>query len=186
MIALAGLGSGVVSLIITNNQQSEEKKVDVLVKGSVAGHNFTPQGLAVRLAIVNESLRPVAIGDASLWLDGRELAHNVGYLAGSQALDRRQKPGVDVNDRRRDFPFTMEARGSQTVALLIDAYHGRRGVEVPDAGPQRAAILGAALDELSGVRPKHTLEVELQLFPGGNRWYHLSVLPQSHARPSVR
>lgn len=167
------------SLLITQNQQKEEKKVDVLVNGSIAGYNFTPQGLAVRLALVNESLRPVAIGDASLWLDGRELAPNVGYLADPQALDQQREGRIDLNDRRRELPFTMEARGSQTIVLLVDAFRGRRGVEVPDAGAKRAAALGAALDELSDVQAKHVLEVKLELLPGGNTWYHLSVVPQS-------
>ena len=118
---LVGMATGVTSLYITWRSTSEEAALRLTAYPTASQADITPQGLGVRVELVNESLRPVVLRSAELH-PGRE-----GRRQGER-LDRRCR-AARAGDLGADAPRCVTAdvphRSGSTRGQERRAHDGR-------------------------------------------------------------
>ena len=122
VFGLIGMLTGCLSLYIAWRTTSQEAAVVLHAYPTASADDLTHVGFGVRAQLVNESLRPVIVESASLWVDGREVTDATGYLADAQLLDQSAFAPATITDARLDFPISMNAREGRSVAILMDVW----------------------------------------------------------------
>jgi hypothetical protein len=95
VFGLVGMITGTLSLYITWRATSEESATVVSAFPTASSSDLTHAGFGVRTQLVNKSLRPVIVQNASLWVDGNKISDATGYLDDPRLLDRSSvSPGA--------------------------------------------------------------------------------------------
>jgi len=140
----------------------------------------TPAGYAVRISLVNDSLRPVIIRSMELKVSGRPLAPIAGFLSDTRAGADASALGDEPLEEARSLPFALTARGAQTLIGLADLSAADAQVDQGKRTPlvsrarefchelPRASPVERNRSEPSG-RTKSKLELELDVDPGGTQ-----------------
>jgi hypothetical protein len=177
-IAIVGAVTGVGGLIVAVAQRSDERAVQLLVRSAANGRDYTNEGFGLRIFVVNEGLRGVAVTDARLLLNGRTVGRATGFLPDLRILDRFFIEPAAVTDQQLNLPFSVAPRAERNVALMFaDIRSSFPGVEGRRHGPpindveRRLRGLQRRFELFAEVPSKGRVRLELTLVPGGRRSY---------------
>ena len=170
---LIGMLTGVLGLVFSVLAQHEQQVVKFAAYPSAGLSDLTPQGLGVRVQVVNQSLRPVVVRGASLYGGTDRLARATGYFTDTRVLDSAEVDPTQLTSRLTNLPLNIGAREGRAMALLLDVW---KGVS-EDANPKAQAARTRLNDTLNGLDPVSTttksLTLVLDLAPGGSRRFVL-------------
>jgi hypothetical protein len=93
VVGIAGLIVAILGYSLACSTSSEQKAVQLTVRPTVNQRDFTDEGLGLRVAIVNESLRSVIISRASLWMGACKVGDALGWVRDVRVFDRH---GIDL------------------------------------------------------------------------------------------
>ena len=169
IFGLIGMLTGCLSLYIAWRTTSQEAAVVLNAYPTASPDDLTHAGFGIRVQLVNESLRPVIVERASLWVDDREITNATGYLADPQLLDQSAIAPAAITDGRFDFPISMNAREGRSVAILMDVWRPVVAAEGSDAALSARRELNQFLTSVGSLSSgnERVLELALELAPGG-------------------
>jgi hypothetical protein len=169
VFGLVGMLTGGLSLYITWRTTSQESAVVLDAYPTASPDELTHAGFGVRVQLVNESLRPVIVQSASLWVEDEEIADATGYLANPQLLDQSAIAPAAITDGRLDFPISMNAREGRSVAILMDVWRPVVTAVDTDAALSARRQLNQFLTSVASLASGGEREIELglDLAPGG-------------------
>jgi hypothetical protein len=176
LFGLIGMLTGITGLLFAYQSQHEQQVVSFAAYPTAGADDLTVGGLGVRLQLVNQSLRPVIVRNASLWQGKTRLADATGYLRDARELALANVDPDSVKAKIAQFPLNLGAREGRSAALLLDVWNGVSG----DAATAALAVdkLNLTLNALGpGARPNPPFELELDLAPGGARRFPIVTLP---------
>jgi hypothetical protein len=187
IFGLVGMITGTLSLYITWQTTSQEAAVVLDSYPAASSEDLTHAGFGVRAQLVNESLRPVIVENASLWIDGRKTSDATGYLADPGVLDRSSAAPAEITDSRLDFPISMNAREGRSVAILMDVWQ-----PIVSAADSTAALnarqelnqLMTSVDSLASGGERR-IELGLELAPGGFQRFPIRGLVEPGVYPEA-
>ena len=173
VFGLIGMVTGVLGLVIAYQAQHEQQVVNFAAYPSAGLSDLTPQGLGVRVQVVNQSLRPVIVRGAALYDGKKRLARATGYFTDASVLDNAEVDPSQLTSRLTNLPLNLGAREGRPMALLLDVWNG-----VSENADAKAQAARARLtDTLNGLDPISTatkpLTLQLDLAPGGQRRFVL-------------
>ena len=104
IFSLIAMVTGCLSLYVAWRTSSEEAAIVLNAYPTASADDLTHAGFGVRVQLVNESLRPVIVENASLRVDGHEVSNSTDIwptLSSSinRRLPRRRSPTVDLTSR---------------------------------------------------------------------------------------
>jgi hypothetical protein len=169
IFGLIGMLTGCLSLYIAWRTTSQEAAVVLNAYPTASADDLTHAGFGVRVQLVNESLRPVIVENASLRVDGHEVSNATGYLADAQLLDQSAIAPAAITDSRLDFPLSMNAREGSSVAILMDVWRPIVSASSSDEELNARRALNqflTSVGSLTSGNDRH-IELELELAPGG-------------------
>lgn len=186
IFGLVGMITGTLSLYVAWRTTSEEAAVVLEAYPTASADDLTHAGLGVRAQLVNESLRPVIVQGASLWVDGRETTTAVGYLPDAQLLDDSAASPAAISDARLAFPLSLNAREGRSVAILMDVWTPVVTVEGDEALVARRKLnqLLTSVGSLATGSDRH-IELGLDLVPGGFRRFDIRGLVEPGVYPEA-
>lgn len=169
LFGLVGMITGSLSLYITWRTTSEAAAVVLDAYPTAGAEDITHAGFGVRVQLVNKSLRPVIVQDASLWVDGKKMSDATGYLDDVRLLDRSAAEPAAITEDRLDFPISMNEREGRTVAILMDVWRPIVAAEAPEAALSARRDLNQLLTSISSLASggQRDIELGLELAPGG-------------------
>jgi hypothetical protein len=161
--------TGGLSLYITWRTTSEEAAVVLEAYPTASADDLTHAGFGVRVQLVNESLRPVIVQGASLWVDDREMTSAVGYLPDGHLLDRSATAPATITDARLDFPLSLNAREGRSIAVLMDVWRPVVTAESSEDALVARRKLNQFLTSVGSLaeESERRIELGLDLVPGG-------------------
>jgi hypothetical protein len=179
--------TGSLSLYITWRSTSEEAAVVLEAYPTASADDLTHAGFGVRVQLVNESLRPVIVQSASLWVDEREMTNATGYLADANLLERTAATPAAISDARLDFPISMNAREGRSVAILMDVWRpvvtAEGSVEELNARRKLNQFLTSVGSLATG--SDRRIELGLELVPGGLQRFDIRGLVEPGIYPEA-
>src|SRR5215208_862713 len=122
VVGLVGMVTGVTSLYIAWSAQSEEAALRLNAYPTANPADITPQGLAVRVELVNEGLRPIVVRSAQLLMDDAPVASASAWIDDVGVLDDAASEPSRLISSQRTFPISLDAREGKAVALLMDVW----------------------------------------------------------------
>ena len=179
VIALVGMATGVTSLYITWRSTSEEAALRLQAYPSASQSDITPQGLGVRVELVNESLRPVVLRSAELLLDGEVVSKANGWISDIGLLERAASDPTKLSAAQRAFPIGLQAREGKSVALMMDVWTPFANAPTQaDGSAARANFrqLTATLASLSSDQEASRLRLRVNRAPGGTAVYPVTAV----------
>ena len=187
IFGLIGMLTGCLSLYITWRTTSQEAAVVLNAYPTASPDDLTHAGFGVRVQLVNESLRPVIVQSASLWVDDREVTNATGYLADAQLLDQSALAPAAITDGRLDFPISMSAREGRSVAILMDVWRPVVAAEGADAVLTARRELNQFLTSVGSLAAgsERQIELGLELVPGGFKRFHIRGLVEPGIYPEA-
>jgi hypothetical protein len=169
LFGLIGLITGVVGLVFSYQAQHEQQVINFAASPSAGLSDLTPQGLGVRLNVVNQSLRPVIVRGASLWDGPTRLALATGYFSDVRVLNSAEVDPSQLTTRLTNLPLNVGAREGHSMGLLLDVWSGVSESKGTAAQAARGR-LNATLNGLGSVSTRgESLTLQLDLAPGGRR-----------------
>jgi hypothetical protein len=169
IFGLVGMITGGLSLYVTWRTSSEEAAVVLEAYPTASPDDLTHAGFGVRVQLVNESLRPVIVQNATLWVDDHELTSSTGYLADSQLLDQSATNPAAISDARLDFPLSMNAREGRSAVFLMDVWRPvvtAEGTAEELVARRKLNQFLTSVGSLATGSDRH-IELGLELAPGG-------------------
>lgn len=167
-----------VALILSFLADKEEAAVDFDAAASVNSLGSTPAGYAIRISLVNDSLRPVIVRSMRLKVSGKPVARIASFLSDDRAGSDASSLGDEPLEEARALPLALAARGTRTLVGLADftaaAAQARRGKKTPLVMrarefcrelPRTLPLTGRLVETSSRTLSK--LELELDVDPGG-------------------
>ena len=144
-------------------------------------------GFGVRVQLVNESLRPVIVERASLWVNGQETTDATGYLADAQLLDQSAVAPAAITEGRLDFPISMSAREGRSVAILMDVWRPIVTASGSDEALSARRELNQFLTSVGSLSSgdERNIELGLELAPGGFQRFHIRGLVEPGIYPEA-
>jgi len=187
VFGLAGMLTGGLSLYITWRTTSQEAAVVVNAYPTASADDLTHAGFGVRVQLANESLRPVIIESASLWVDGQEFTNATGYLADPALLDRSAIEPAAITDGRLDFPLSMTAREGRSVAILMDVWRPVVAAEGSDTALSARRELNQLLTSIGSLTSggERQIELGLEVAPGGFQRFRVRGLVEPGVYPEA-
>ena len=164
VVALVGMVTGVTSLYITWRSTSEESALKLAAYPTASQNDITPQGLGVRVELVNESLRPIVLRSAQLLLDGDVVSDGNGWIADVGMLEEAASDPSRLTASRRTFPIGLGAREGKSVAIMMDLWTPSSQTN-EGAGARTFVQLTAALASLAGTGESERLQLRLDHVP---------------------
>ena len=175
VVALVGMVTGVTSLYITWRSTSEESALKLAAYPTASQNDITPQGLGVRVELVNESLRPIVLRSAQLLLDGDVVSDANGWIADVGMLEEAASDPSRLTASRRTFPIGLGAREGKSVAIMMDLWTPSSQTN-EGAGARTFVQLTAAVASLAGTGESERLQLRLDHVPGGSDLYPVSAV----------
>ena len=178
IFGLVGALTGTTGLFFSYRAEHEQAAIRFAAYPSASAGDLTSAGLGIRMQLVNQSLRPVIVRGASLWVGTTQLASATGYLKDPRGLARAADDPGAVTAAQSDFPLNLNAREGRTAALVFDFWN------VPGtaaSGLRRLNLVLAGLGPAAEAATNERFDLELSLAPGGVRRFALQVLPQTSA-----
>jgi hypothetical protein len=192
----ASLLISVIAFLESRHAGQEQTAVSFDAAASVNNLGSTPAGYAVRITLINASLRPIIVNKMVLKVGDTPIGPITGLLLGnrSAAVGLGDQPLAD----ERPLPFALAERGAVTLTGLA-SFPARPGGPVTgsivaESGPHvsrsRAAALGAAFrfcrelpPEPTGTAPIPTrprrsdVKLEITYSPGGTKTVPVQISP---------
>jgi hypothetical protein len=149
----------------------EATSVDFAAAGSINSYGSTPAGYAVRISLVNQSLRPIIVRSIELEESGRPIAPITTFLTDSRASTDASALGDEPLEDARPFPLTLPSRGAQTLTGFADFSDAAAQAQRHEVTPllkrarrfcRELKRVGPASGETSS-----SMELEIQFEPGG-------------------
>ena len=122
VVALVGMVTGVTSLYISWRSTTEQAEVRLSAYPTASPDDITPQGLGIRVVLVNESLRPIVLRSAALLLDGATVAQATGWIDDVRLLDSAASDPSSVSAAQQTFPIGLAEREGKSVAFIMDVW----------------------------------------------------------------
>lgn len=172
--ALVGMVTGVTSLYISWQSTREEAEVRLSAYPTASPDDITPQGLGVRVVLVNESLRPIVIRSAALVLDGEAVSQAIGWIDDVRLLEGTASDPSRTSAAQQTFPIGLAAREGKSVAFVMDVW--TPFVDASSEADQSAARgtfrqLTATLASLPSDASASRLQLRIDHVPGGSELY---------------
>jgi hypothetical protein len=186
---LVGMATGITSLFLAWQVHSEETAVVLTAYPAATPSDLTHEGLALRVGLVNQSLRPIIVRDASLWQGEKRVGDAAGYLEDVKLLEQSTVNPAAISDARRDLPITLEAREGRTVAVLIDVWKPIVTAASPAAELKARRELNRFRDTIERLPNTGTSPVRLRIgrVPGGAQWFDVrSLVPPGVYPEAIR
>jgi hypothetical protein len=128
IIAVVGAVTGVFGIWLQARDSADQRAIHVKMLVQVTQRDYTNEGFAIRVALLNTGRRAVNLTSAQLMLDARNYGWVSGFLPSQTTLDRYAIEPAAVTDTREDLPLTVQPGDEQRVALLVPA---RRNPNAP-------------------------------------------------------
>jgi hypothetical protein len=170
VVGLVGMVTGVTSLYIAWSAQSEEAALRLNAYPTADLGDITPQGLAIRVELVNEGLRPIVVRSAQLLLDDAPVANASAWIDDAGVLEDAASEPSRLISSQRTFPISLDAREGKAVALVMDVWTplvGASSEKAEKAARDKFKELTASLALLSPGAESRELQLQLDRAPGG-------------------
>lgn len=174
LIALIGMATGLTSLYIGWQSNREESALRLSAYPSASLADITPQGLGVRVELVNESLRPIVLRSAQLLLDGEVVSTATSWVDDVAALDAAASQPARLALAQKTFPIGLRAREGNSVVLMMDVWSPViEAASEEDKSAARGSFrqLTATLASLPTEGAESRLKLRLDHAPGGKSDY---------------
>ena len=188
VVAFVGMATGATSLYLTWSARSEEAALLLSAYPTASQNDITPQGLGLRVELVNGELRPVVVRSADLLLDGEVVSAASGWVDNVGLLDQAASNPSLLRGALRTFPITLDARAGKEVALMMDVWSPLVGASsTRDETVTRKSFreLTATLATLPIGAESDRLRLRLNHAPGGSDLYALSAVRTPTSSVSV-
>ena len=177
--ALVGMVTGVTSLYISWRSTTEQAEVRLNAYPTASPADITPQGLGIRVVLVNQSLRPIVIQSAALLLDGETVSQAIGWIDDVRLLESAASDPSSVSTAQQTFPIGLAAREGKSVAFIMDVW--TPFVDASSEADQKAARgtfrqLTATLASLPSDASASRLQLRIDHIPGGGELYPVSAV----------
>lgn len=179
VVALVGMVTGVTSLYISWRSTTEQAEVRLSAYPTASPDDITPQGLGIRVVLVNESLRPIVLRSAALLLDGATVAQATGWIDDVRLLDSAASDPSSVSAAQQTFPIGLAEREGKSVAFIMDVW--TPFVDASSDADKSAARgtfrqLTATLASLPSDAAPSRLKLRIDHVPGGSESYPVSAV----------
>lgn len=157
-----------VALILSFLANQEETAVEFDAAASVNSLGSTAAGYAIRISLINDSLRPIIVRSMELKELGKPTASITSFLIDNRAGSDASALGDEPLETARSLPFALAARSARTLIGLADF-----STAVAQAHSGKHTPLLARAQEFCHELPKGTsrrteskLELEIKIDPG--------------------
>lgn len=188
----------ILTLIFHLHESSETTAVKVIPEASVNSLGSTPAGYAVRISLVNDSLRPVVITSMNLTVGGKVVAPIRTFLPGAfaDAGSLGDRPLFDAHS----LPFSLAPRGAETLTGIADFSEADTEVKQGKKGAAKLKLArrfckkvdpprSKPVDESEGLvrEPESTIGLEIESEPPGSEelWTTSAAVSQPTDPPNV-
>ncbi len=179
VIAVVGMVTGVTGLYISWRSASEQAAIQLDAYATASPSDITPQGLAVRVEFVNQSLRPIVVRSAFLLLDGEVVSEATGWIDDVRLVEEAASDPARLRAAQLTFPIGLAAREGKSVALMMDVW--TPFVDAASAADESTARnrfrqLTATLASLQAGEGSDRLQLRIDHVPGGSTVYPVSAV----------
>jgi hypothetical protein len=187
LFGLVGMITGTLGLYIAWQTAREQEAVVLSAYPTASPADLTHAGLGVRVQVVNTSLRPVIVRNASLWIDGTRISEATGYLEDVRVLDRATVDPSAITDSRRDFPISLSEREGRSLAILMDVWRPFVNADTPELAASARQSLNQFLTSVGSLTSGggHRIELGVELSPGGFQRFRIRSLVEPAVYPEA-
>jgi hypothetical protein len=174
LFGLIGMMTGIAGLVVSYRNSAAESAVLLSAYPTASATDLTYAGFAVRVQLVNQSLRPLIVRQATLWDGDEQISDANGYLTDVGALDRSNLDPTALTESRIEFPISLNAREGRTVIILMDVWKPIVSADTPGHAVVARSQLNSLLSSLgspSTTDGARRIGLGLELAPGGFHRY---------------
>jgi hypothetical protein len=178
-IALVGMVTGVTSLYVAWRSHSEETAITLDAYPTASQADITPQGLGLRVELVNQSLRPIVLRSASLVLDGEVVSQASGWIDDVRLVEEASSDPARLRAAQLTFPIGLAAREGRSVAVIMDVWTpfvAASSSADETLARNRFRQLTATLASLPAGDGPSRLQLRIEHVPGGSDLYPVSAV----------